>query len=388
MLGVTLRRSIGALAASALAVAVLTAGDMTVTDLLGIRTYAEEAYVRFQLGQGPGVAATVSLPPLIVLGTLILIGSRGLMGADPARLPSAAPRAKTWRLGRWRTPLGLALAIGAGNAVALPLYGLIWRAGRVGGSAGVGPRWSASGLIGTLRLAWSDAAGPLLASATWAALAASATIALAWPLAWAARRPGLWRWAAGIAVALPLATPGPIAGMALVLAYNAAPPGPDASILARAIFQLRVAIYDTPAILVLAYVLRTLPYALLVLWPALRSLPEVYLEAATLEGYGPWGRTRRIALPMTRRPLLAAWGVAFVLALGELPAANLVCPPGTTPISVVIWGLLHTGVESHLAGVGLLMLAAVLPAGAIAAVGLGAPNSRRNPFVKYLKSQI
>ena len=51
---VTLRRALGAIAAAALAVAVLTAGDMTVTDLLQVRTYAEEAYVQYSLGRGPG----------------------------------------------------------------------------------------------------------------------------------------------------------------------------------------------------------------------------------------------------------------------------------------------------------------------------------------------
>ncbi len=50
LLRVTLRRALGAIAAAALAVAVLTAGDMTVTDLLQIRTYAEEAYLAIQPG--------------------------------------------------------------------------------------------------------------------------------------------------------------------------------------------------------------------------------------------------------------------------------------------------------------------------------------------------
>ena len=74
--------------------------------------------------------------------------------------------------------------------------------------------------------------------------------------------------------------------------------------------------------------LRTLPYALLVLWPAVRSLPPEYLEAAALEGYGPWGQARRVAIPLTRGAIAAAWGVSFALALGELPAANLVGAAG------------------------------------------------------------
>ena len=91
---VTLRRALGAIAAAALAVAVLTAGDMTVTDLLQIRTYAEEAYLQYSLGRGPGEAALVALPPLVVLGMLILLVGRALSRFDPARLVSSFARAR------------------------------------------------------------------------------------------------------------------------------------------------------------------------------------------------------------------------------------------------------------------------------------------------------
>jgi iron(III) transport system permease protein len=365
---VTLRRGIGAIAAAALAVAVLTAGDMTVTDLLQVRTYAEEAYTQFQIGNGPAAAATVALPPLFGLGLLVLAAARGLLNADPARLTSAQAHAKVWRLGRWRIPSGAADWLVAGNMVALPIYGLVWRAGRVGGSALVGqpPRWSVAGLMGTLRLAAEEVTEPLLTSIFLSTLAATATLLVAWSLAWLSRKPGAWRWAALATVAIALAAPGPVAGMALVLAYNAPIPEPDASSLVKLITNARAFIYDTPAVLIVAYVLRTLPYALLVLWPALRAIPDAYLESAALDGYGPWGQIRRIAIPLTLPAALAAWGVSFVLALGELPASNLVYPPGTTPLSVVVWGLLHTGVESHLAGVGLIMLATVALAGLLA----------------------
>src|SRR5205823_8154066 len=87
--GVTVRRSVGALAGAALAVAVLTAGDMTVTDLLQVRTYAEEAYVQFTLGHGPADAAAVSIPPLVVLGIAVFWLARALLHSDPSRLASA-----------------------------------------------------------------------------------------------------------------------------------------------------------------------------------------------------------------------------------------------------------------------------------------------------------
>ncbi|MEO6811785.1 MAG: ABC transporter permease subunit, partial [Isosphaeraceae bacterium] len=242
-----------------------------------------------------------------------------------------------------------------GNLFALPIYALAWRAGRVGGSAKlkIPPHWSPAGLVGTLQAVAPEIASPLLKSLLWAGVGASLTVLLAWPLAWATRRAGPWRWVVAAAVALILATPGPLAGMALVLAYRDLP-----------------VIYDTPAILTFAYAMRTLPYALLVLWPALRTLPDAQLDAAAMDGHGLWGQIRTVALPMTLVPLAAAWGVSFVLALGELPAALVVEPPSLTPLLTVrVWSLLHTGVESHLAGVGLVLLGVVGAAG-LAAAGI------------------
>ena len=77
----------------------------------------------------------------------------------------------------------------------------------------------------------------------------------------------------------------------------------------------------------------------------------------------------RVAIPLSRRAILAGWAVAFVLSLGELPATNIITPPGTQTISLLIWSLLHTGVESHLAAVALVTLAAIGLAGLVA-VGL------------------
>jgi iron(III) transport system permease protein len=341
---VTLRRSAGAIAAAALGLAVLTAGDMTVTDLLQVRTYAEEAYTQYSLGRGPADAAVVSVPPLIVLGCLILLAARWIARADPARLAAAYARARRWPLGRWRVPAGLLTLSLVGGLAAIPLYSLVWRAGRVGGRARLGlpPIWSLAGLEGTLGYAAAESAGPILESLSLAAAAALIAAALAWALAWASRRSAGFRGLLVGTLALTLAAPGPVAGMALKLAYRWFP-----------------WIHDTSLIVVFAQAVRTLPYATLILWPALRVLPPELLESAALDGVGPSGQALRVALPLTWRPLLAAWFVAFVLGFGELPASNLVLPPGVTTITFQLWTLLHTGVESHLAGVALVTVAVI-----------------------------
>jgi iron(III) transport system permease protein len=352
---VTLRRGAGAVASGALAAAVLTAGDMTVTDLLQVRTYAEEAYVQFTLGHGPADAAAVSIPPLLLLGIAVFWLSRALLRSDPSRLASAFAAARPWRLGRWRIPLGALLLLLVGNLMALPLYSLVWRAGRVGGRARLGqpPAWSLHGLLGTLEFAASESWEPLRDSLVLASIAATVTTALAWALAWSSRRSLVWQFLALAIVALTLAAPGPVAGMALFLAYRSVPQ-----------------VYDTPAIVMLAQSARCLPYATLIVWPLLRSLPPELFESAALDGYGPWGQLWRVALPLSRRAIAVAWSVAFVLAFGELPATNLVQPPGVTTITFRIWTLLHTGVESHLAGVALVMLSVVAGAALLAVWGL------------------
>lgn len=349
---VTLRRSLGAVAAAALAVAVLGAGDMTVTDLLQVRTYAEEAYVQFTLGRGPAGAAGVALPPLFILGAGVFLIARRLAADAPTRLASAFGRSKTWRLGRWRFPLGLAVVIIGGGLIVAPVASMVWRAGRVGGRArsGAPPSWSLAGLIGTLSTAAEECRSPLLTSAILAVAAATLTVALAWALCWLCRDSRFWRGIALLVAALTLAAPGPVAGMALLLAY-------------RSIDW----IYDAPTIVVLAMAARTLPYAVLILWPAIRGLPAETLDAAAVDGWGPASRILRVAFPLSRRAATAAWATAFVLGLGELPATNLLVPPGVETISQLIWGLLHTGVESHLAGVALATLAAIAASGCLAA---------------------
>src|SRR5262249_25807377 len=150
---------------------------------------------QFTLNENPADATFVALPPLIVLGVLILILGRAFTRLDPARLVSSFARAKPWRLGGWRVLSGLMLVIVIGNVIAFPLYSLIWRAGRVGGRAALGrpPIWSLSGLVGTLRFAAIETWDPLGMSLQCAAIAATVTTATAFALAWVGRRTTIWQ---------------------------------------------------------------------------------------------------------------------------------------------------------------------------------------------------
>jgi ABC-type Fe3+ transport system permease subunit len=76
-----------------------------------------------------------------------------------------------------------------------------------------------------------------------------------------------------------------------------------------------------------------------------------------------------------------AWGAAFVLTLGELPAAYLATPPGHTSLTLRIWDKLHIPPESSLAGFVLVTLGVVAACGGAVAWGLArrlAPRSSRS----------
>ena len=358
---VTLRRSVGAILGAALLVAVLTSGDMSVTDILLVRTYAEEAYVQYGLGRPPAAVALVAIPPTLVLGLLVGLGGSALLRLDPGRLATAADRPSPWRLGPWRWPVGLLAALAIASLLGPPLGAMAWRAGRVGGvAAGEGHAWSFGGLIETLAYAAREIREPLAETATWAAVGATAATLTAWTLAMLARRSGPWRWLAVGGSALLLALPGPVAGMALLLGYRLIGP-----------------IYDTSAIVVLGHVERALPFALLVAWPALGRVPRSLLESAAVDGEGPWGRLTRVVLPATSGAIVASWGVAFVLAMGELPVTNLVSPAGMQPLPVFLWAQMHFGIDSRISGVGLVLFGLYAAAGGLAVLAIGSVQRPR-----------
>lgn len=354
-LGVTLRRSAAAIAGAGLLVAVVTSGDMTVTDLMLVRTYAEEAYVQYGLGRPPWAVALVAVPPTLVLMAALLVASRLTERFESLRLPTRKRTGTVWSLGRWRWLLG---GLVWGVAVALfgpPLAAMVWRAGRIGGDAarGIAPGWSVDGLTESLAYAMAEVREPVVQTGVVAALGATLSVMLAWTLAWQLRSRGGWRMAIVALLALMLALPGPVAGMALKLAYLEFP-----------------FIYDTPLIVILGSLMRTVPFAVLVLWPAVRGVPAAFLESAEVDGWRPWGRVWRVAVPMTRRGIAGAWLVAFVLGMGELPITNLVTPAGMESLTVFLWGQMHFGVDSRISSVGLVLLGLYAGIGGLAVATL------------------
>ena len=360
LMRVTLRGAIPALGVAALWVAIVTAGQITVTDLFIVRTYAEELYTRIAVGPQPGETPLGVWPGVAVTAWLVLAGLLLCARLAPSDRPPSAGGRWVYRLGAWRWPSALVALLVLIALAGIPLGSLVYKAGATVAVAdgNVVRNWSAwrsmsvvvtSPMSNSREFGWSLGIGFLAATA-----ATAAGIVLAWP----ARRGGYRALPALLVAAVCLATPKPVVGLAVIKLLNQPGGGPltwlyDHSILAPWLVLTVVG----------------LPPAVLILWHAFRTVPSEMLDSAATDGAGSVGQLLRIGLPCRVPAILLAWVVAMAAALGELGASILVVPPGVTTLSIKIFSLLHGGVsEFEVAGICLALV--VLFAAAAVAVAL------------------
>ncbi len=346
-LHVTARGAAGAVLVAALWVILATAGEMTVTDLFQVRTYAEEVYTSLSIGSLE--ESSVELLPGALLtawlaGAGLAVAAR-LSAAD--RPPSLRPR-RVFRLGAARWPLAVVVGLLLAAVIGVPLGNLLYQAGVevTQTEAGRVRGWSlakALAIVGEGPWRFRREFGWSLLVGSHAALAA---VAVGTGLAWWGRR-GPVRGAAVLAViALGLAVPGPILALATIRVLNR--PGLPALnwLYDRSIFAPW-----------LVLTVRCLGPATLVLWHSLRTVPQTLLDAAAVDGAGPAARFWRIVVPGRIGAFALAWLVAFAVALADLAASILVVPPGVKTLSIQIFNLLHYGVYDQVAGICLALIA-------------------------------
>ncbi len=343
---VTLRRSLPAVLAAAVWVAVLTAGEITVTDVLSLRTYAEEVFVGF--ASGDTLDATLGmLPGLACFGLLVLaaLGVCRIFLSVELRPPARAP--VVFRLGWMHAPALLLVIAVMLCLIGVPLVNLFVNVGVVveQTDGGFTRYWSPQAAAANLlENAW-DRRSEMRWSLVTSSVAATCVLALAIPLAWWARRAGWRQWAVFVLAAILLAAPGPLIGLSLKWLFDLVDWRPwnflvDSSILAPTT----------------AMTIRALPLCLLIVWHALRSVPQKTLDAAALDGAGPVAQLLHIAIPQRKSALAGAWLVAMAIAMGDLSASFLVMPPSFSTLASRIFEDIHYGQADQIAGVTLALM--------------------------------
>jgi iron(III) transport system permease protein len=142
--------------------------------------------------------------------------------------------------------------------------------------------------------------------------------------------------------------PSVVAGIALIGFYNT---------------PLLHAVYASPAIVIIAYVMRFTFLAERIIRNRLLQLPESLEQAARIHGAGTWTYLRRILLPLSAQAIFGAFIISFIFCLSELGTVIMVYPPGTALLPIQIFTLMANApqsVTSSLCLVSLLFTAMVL----------------------------
>jgi iron(III) transport system permease protein len=348
---VTLPRCQGSIAAAALWIALLSAGDISATDMFLVPTLAEEMQTQFSMGGPENVARTLRLcwPALVGLFLFLLILVPRLERAlpplqNPLRSPVLFALGKTRFL--WTSlVLGMSLVF-----LVLPLGGLIWQLGQAGQPRFWSPEHAWLQIRGVAVLYGRKILLNLAASAFTGFL----TAGLALIACWLARESRGWQCLLLAIVALSWTLPGPLAGVGLQSFIQFQVQWLPGDLAFHALY------YQSSALpIIWAHTMRFFPYAAAILWPAVRLVPAELRDAARLEGARPRQELWQVYLPLTRKAFLGALAAVTALSLGEVGAAARVDTPGWDNFAKLIFDRMHYGVENNVAALCLLLLGAI-----------------------------
>jgi iron(III) transport system permease protein len=147
----------------------------------------------------------------------------------------------------------------------------------------------------------------------------------------------------------PVAIPGSVIAVSLLYTYIRPP----------------LQLVGTIWILLLAYLIRNLPYAYSAAYAGLSRIDPALEEAARIHSTPPRRTFFRIIVPLTIPSVMAGWVIAFINSLRELPASLLLFSPGNETISVAIYEMFEEGafqLTNAAALMTLLSLITILPA--------------------------
>ncbi|MFN8514716.1 MAG: iron ABC transporter permease [Thermomicrobiales bacterium] len=330
-LRVTLPQLRPALFGGLLLVALHLLAEFGALELLRFPTFTVAIFESYQ-STFNGPAAT-SLAGVLVLSCLLLLLLEVLLRGRVryARIGAGVTRQVTpVRLGL-ATPFALlALAALLGLALGVPLVSL--------------GRWLV--ISRTTAFPLGELASVTMRSIGLGLLGALVTTALALPVVWVAVRRGGWlAFLVERSTYLGHTLPGIVVALALVT------------------FGIRYArpIYQTTALLLIAYAILFMPLAVVSIRAALVQVPPSLDEAARALGARPLAVFWRVTLPLLARGLGAGGTLVFLAVITELTATLLLAPTGTVTLASRFWSRTNDIAYGAAAPYALLMIVLSAP---------------------------
>ncbi|MFG0263441.1 MAG: ABC transporter permease [Novipirellula sp. JB048] len=342
--------------AATIASAVLAATEMTVVDLYGYRTLAEEFYLLYAVAPSiTSILTTIALPLCFALALITVL----LGGIRSRRHESAAAHfqiAEPPSVGESASPgTGPSPGIRCAAIVilfatvmlilAIPLAGLVSKLGHevVVDADQRTVSWSATRALRELAAAPRTFASEYQWTLILAGVTGCFATAMAWPLAAIGREHQGCERVLDACSSVAFCIPGPLVGMLLVNFFQLP--------LGGARFLYEATIVPT----VLAMSVRATTIAYWIIRSGYHGIGDSVLVSAKLDA-GRWRRLWRIDRPLLTPSLLLAVIGAGIVASGDVPVTLPVAPPGVSTVGTRLFGLLHSGARYQEAALALWYL--------------------------------
>ena len=335
--GVTLRQVRPAAVAGGLLVALYVLSDFGAVALLRMDTFTRVIYTSYRAGFDPVPAAVLSLLLVLVTGVIAAAELRSRGRARQARLGSGvARRAVPVQLtgwARWAVPTSMSVLLAA--ALAVPVGTVAWWL--VGTSRGIDLASVLSSVGVTVGLAVAAAALTTVVAAPVGLLAAR------YPSAWSS-------WAERLSY-IGFALPGIVVALSLVY------------LGVRVVYPL----YQTTAMLLVAYAVLFLPMAVGSVRAAVAATPPVLEEMARSLGRRPLQAFWSVTVPVITPGVLAGAALVAVTVMKELPATLILRPTGVDTLATNLWSATSAGAYAAAAPyAAALLLVAIIPSALLA----------------------
>ncbi len=281
--------------------------------LMRFRTFTTEIYAAYQAGFSGAEAAALAVVLLLLCLACLAAEQAMRRRVRYSRLGRGARRpARPYVLGLWRWPAFTMLTLLFAGATGVPIGMILFWLTHHSAAAITPDEVSAGAVIGaTLTTVFLGLAGAAL------------TLVLALPLGiLSTRRPGS-RLATVLERGAWLAqgVPGIVIALALISATVRTLPW----------------LYESTPLLLIAYAILFMPYALVGIRAALLQAERGLEEAGRSLGLNWFGVLVRITLPLAAPGLGAAAALVFIAVTTELTATLLLAPIGTTTLAIRIW---------------------------------------------------
>jgi len=296
-----------------------------------------------------GFATTLSLV-LLVITSLLIYAQNRILGEKSFVTVTGKETTDRTRLGKWRWVAFAASLVFVSFAVILPYIGMLM----VSLSPSLGVDLTLENftfkhytyIFTTHPFVFRAIRNSVLLAVFAATLLALFTLVVA-VVVKRTQIPG--RGLLGYLTRWPVAIPGSVIAVSLLYTYIRPP----------------IQLIGTIWILLLAYLIRNLPYAYSAAYAGLSRVDPTLEEAARIHSTPPRRTFFRIIVPLTIPSVMAGWAIAFINSLRELPASLLLFSPGNETISVAIYEMFEEGafqLPNAAALMTLLSLLTVLPA--------------------------